>query len=91
MIVDLHVHTSRSSFCSDLSPEDMFEKAKKLGLDAIAVTEHSTCRGAHIAYEIGSAQGFPVFKGVEVATDCGDILVKDRSEANVMYHASWQG
>jgi len=91
LIVDLHVHASRSSFCSDLSPEDMFEKAKKLGSGAIAVKEHSTCHGAHIAYEMGSAQGFPVFKGVEVATDCGDMLVKDRSEDHVMYHASRQG
>ena len=53
MVVDLHIHTNRSSYCSSLSPDEMLETAAKLGLDAVAVTEHSTYQGAQIAYEMG--------------------------------------
>ncbi|RJP29243.1 MAG: PHP domain-containing protein [Actinobacteria bacterium] len=74
-IVDLHIHTSLSSFCSDLSTEDMFAEAKRLGLDAVAVTEHSTFHGARVACDAGLEKGFPVFKGVEVYTTGGDMLV----------------
>ena len=75
MIVDLHIHTNRSSYCSSLSPQEMFERAGELGLDAVAVTEHSTHRGAQIAYEMGEELGFTVFRGVEVYTTSGDMLV----------------
>lgn len=75
MIVDLHIHTNRSSYCSGLSPDEMFSRAKELGLDAIAVTEHTSHRGAQISFEIGQEIGFKVFRGVEVYTNAGDIIV----------------
>ncbi|MBN2026670.1 MAG: PHP domain-containing protein [Actinobacteria bacterium] len=75
MIVDLHVHTNHSSFCSQLSPGELLVRAKMIGLDAVAVTEHSVYSGAHITCEMGLAEGFRVFKGVEVYTTGGDMLV----------------
>jgi len=75
LIVDLHVHTSHSSFCSQLSPGELLTRARTIGLDAVAVTEHSTYSGAHITCEMGLAAGFQVFKGVEVYTTGGDMLV----------------
>ncbi len=75
MLVDLHVHTNRSSYCSGLSPQELIEKALRLGLDAVAVTEHSTHRGAQIAYEMAEGSGLVVFRGIEVYTDKGDMLV----------------
>lgn len=75
MIVDLHIHTNRSSYCSSLHPQEMLDRARELGLDAVAVTEHSVRRGAQIAYEMGEEQGFTVFRGVEVYTNMGDVLV----------------
>lgn len=75
MLVDLHIHTNRSSYCSSLSPQEMLERAGQLGLDAVAVTEHSTHRGAQIAHEMGMEAGFTVFRGVEVYTTSGDMLV----------------
>jgi predicted metal-dependent phosphoesterase TrpH len=75
LIVDLHIHTNRSSYCSSLSPQEMLERAEILDLDAVAVTEHSTHRGAQIAYEMGLETGFKVFRGVEVYTTSGDMLV----------------
>jgi predicted metal-dependent phosphoesterase TrpH len=75
LIVDLHIHTNSSSYCSNLSLHEMFEAAGKLGLDAVAVTEHSTYHGAFLAHEMGLEVGFKVFRGVEVYTKSGDMLV----------------
>lgn len=75
MVVDLHIHTNRSSYCSSLDPQEMLDQAKELGLDAVAVTEHSVTRGAQIAYEMGLEQGFTVFRGIEVYTKMGDVIV----------------
>ncbi len=71
MLVDLHVHTNRSSYCSGLSPQELIEEALRLGLDGVAVTEHSTHRGAQIAYELAEGSGLVVFRGVKVYTDRG--------------------
>lgn len=75
MIVDLHRHANRSSYCSSLNPQEMLDRAKDLALDAVAVTEHSVPRGARIAYEMGLEQGFTVFRGIEVYTKMGDVIV----------------
>lgn len=75
MIVDLHIHTNRSSYCSSLHPQEMIDRARELGLDAVAVTEHSVARGAQIAHEMGLEQGFLVLRGIEVYTNMGDVLV----------------
>lgn len=45
--IDLHVHTSRYSLCSHLSPQDLVRPAPKSGVDGIVITEHDwqwTCR-----------------------------------------------
>jgi predicted metal-dependent phosphoesterase TrpH len=43
---DLHIHTSRYSGCSNIDPIKLVRKAKKVGLDGIALTEHSICWSA---------------------------------------------
>ncbi len=75
MLVDLHVHTNLSSRCSSLSPLQLIERAKELGLDAVAVTEHSTYKGAQEMYEFAQAHDLKVFRGMEVYTELGDMLV----------------
>lgn len=75
MIVDLHVHTNRSSRCSALSPEDLISFAMDLGLDGVGVTEHYTHRGAQIVYDMAHEHALVVFRGVEVYTPEGDMLV----------------
>ncbi|MBW2146665.1 MAG: PHP domain-containing protein [Deltaproteobacteria bacterium] len=37
---DLHLHTSRHSECSVMTPEEMVGRALEMGLDGIAITEH---------------------------------------------------
>jgi len=55
--------------------EELIIRAVAVGLDGIAVTDHSRIGGAEAAQELGAKYGFPVFRGVEVHTTLGDILV----------------
>ncbi len=41
----------------------------------MCVTEHSTYRGAQVNYEYARTRGFKVFRGMEVYTELGDMLV----------------
>ncbi|MGQ9704847.1 MAG: PHP-associated domain-containing protein [Actinomycetota bacterium] len=75
MLVDMHVHTAVSSPCSRIDPRQLIQVARELGLDAVCVTEHEEMEGAQVAWELGRELGFPVLRGVEVYTDCGDMLV----------------
>jgi predicted metal-dependent phosphoesterase TrpH len=75
MLVDLHVHTAVSSPCSQIDPRLLIEVASRVGLDALCVTEHEEMEGAEMARRLGEEAGFPVFRGVEVYTELGDMLV----------------
>ena len=75
MLVDLHVHTVVSSPCSQISPRQLVRYASRIGLDAICVTEHEEMEGADVTRQLGKRAGFPVFRGVEVYTELGDMLV----------------
>jgi len=75
VIVDLHIHTNVSSRCSSVTPEQLVAKSRELGLDAVCVTEHSTGVGAQVNYEYALERGLKVFRGMEVYTELGDMLV----------------
>ena len=49
--IDLHVHTNASD--GSLSPHEVVEEAAKIGLKAIAVTDHDTADGLAEAMEWG--------------------------------------
>lgn len=85
MLVDLHVHTNISSRCSSVMPDELVERARELGLDAVCVTEHATFRGAQVNYEYALEHGFKVFRGMEVYTELGDMLAFGWEE-NVRYY-----
>lgn len=63
-MIDLHTHTT----CSDgsLSPTELIIKAKKIGLKAIAITDHDTLSG--LAEGISAAKDYSIkfVSGVEV-------------------------
>ncbi|MBN2025431.1 MAG: PHP domain-containing protein [Actinobacteria bacterium] len=75
MIVDLHIHTNLGSICSQLGPDELLERAQQLGIDAVCVTEHHSHRGANKMVEYAAGSGYPVFRGVEIYTELGDMLV----------------
>jgi predicted metal-dependent phosphoesterase TrpH len=69
--VDFHVH-SNFSMDGDMSPKEITELAKKLGLDAIAVTDHNAIEGGKETKKI--AKGLIVFVGSEIRTEEGEVI-----------------
>lgn len=75
MLIDLHIHTKPASYCSELDPVDAIQRAKEMGLHGICITEHDVIWNRENIEKLSSEHGFPVFRGMEVNTDCGHILV----------------
>ena len=75
MIIDLHTHTQEYSPCSRLPIESLIRRALDVGLDGVAVTDHSRIGGAEAAQALAAKHGLPIFRGVEVHTTLGDVLV----------------
>lgn len=76
MRVDLHVHTSPRSPCSSIDPVQLCEKAQDLGLDGICLTEHGLMWSQEEVKELERISGgVRIFRGMEVTTNQGDVLV----------------
>jgi predicted metal-dependent phosphoesterase TrpH len=75
MLIDLHIHTRRGSFCSRLSTKDLVRQAKEMHLDAVCVTDHNTTKAVEKVKRIGEEQGLLVLGGIEVRCREGDVLV----------------
>lgn len=74
MRVDLHCHTFHSG--DNLNePRELIRAARELGLDAIAVTEHDSYAASEAAARIAREENFTLFRGVEVSTDLGHLLL----------------
>ncbi len=72
MRLDLHNHT-RHSPDSRVSPAELVARARRLGLDGVAVTDHNAVTGIQEA-EAAAADGFLVVPGIEVSTADGHVL-----------------
>ncbi|MHA1378949.1 MAG: PHP domain-containing protein [Candidatus Helarchaeota archaeon] len=75
MIIDLHVHTSPLSPCSNITLEQTIDEAIKIGLDGIVLTEHNKLRTKEEMELIRKKYDFLVLQGNEITTLQGDILV----------------
>ena len=74
MLIDMHSHTWPRSHDSVLNPDDVVERAKRAGLDAVVFTEHDTLWDEKSVKEICERHNFLVIAGVEISTDDGHIL-----------------
>ena len=65
--IDLHTHSN----CSDgsFSPKQLVELASKVGLRAIALTDHDTVAGVAEAVAAGKELGVEVVPGVEISAE----------------------
>ncbi len=63
--IDLHVHTTASD--GTLRPAEVVRLAKKLGLQAISITDHDTLDGLDEAIEAGDAVGVEIIPGIELS------------------------
>lgn len=72
-LADLHLHTIYS-YDGTASLAAVLTRAKQIGLDVIAITDHDEIRGALKAMEIASSYGVEVIPGIEITTAEGDVL-----------------
>jgi len=68
--VDLHVHSTASD--GTRAPDDVVREAKRVGLTAIALTDHDTLDGIAAATATGAALGVRVVPGIELSAVEGD-------------------
>lgn len=74
-LVDMHTHTTKISPDSSISPQDMILEAKRIGLDAVCFTEHGRGWDQQELDELAKKYDFTVFRGIEITSDLGHILV----------------
>ena len=75
MLIDLHTHTRPGSADSFLDPDDLVERSKAAGLDAIVLSEHDATWSRDALAALGQRHNFLVLPGLEVSTNHGHILV----------------
>ena len=75
MRIDLHVHTSPRSPCSNINPAELIEEAKRIGLDGFCLTEHQVLWDWDEVGRLAGDKGIKIFRGNEITTAQGDILV----------------
>lgn len=63
--VDFHIHTTASD--GEATPTEIVRRAKELGYDMIAITDHDNTDGLEEARIAGEALGVRVIPGIEVA------------------------
>jgi predicted metal-dependent phosphoesterase TrpH len=74
-VIDLHVHTFPASPCSSASADSLIEEARRIGLNGICLTDHNHVWTPEKVEELRQRHGFQIFRGNEVTTDQGDMLV----------------
>jgi predicted metal-dependent phosphoesterase TrpH len=72
-LADLHIHTNHS-YDGTATVPDVLRKAKQLGLDVIAITDHDEITGALEAMRVATHFGVEVIPGIEITTAEGDLL-----------------
>lgn len=81
MYLDLHVHTRRHSFCSNLDPKDMVKRALRLGIDGLAIVEHHVVWRVEEIEQLKDETGagsLVVLRGQEITTYAdGDLFHGD--------------
>ena len=61
----LHVHTEYSMLDGAARLKDMFAEAKRLGMPAVAITDHGNMHGAYDFYKQAMAAGVTPILGIE--------------------------
>lgn len=72
--MDMHVHTVRGAADSSLTPEQLIEEAKRIGLTGVNISEHDRVWDAHQIEEFRQRSGLFVSRGMEVSTDMGHMI-----------------
>lgn len=73
LFADFHIHSHHSKDCV-MQVADILERAREVGLDVIAITDHDTAAGGLEAREIADRYGVRVIVGEEVKTSEGEVI-----------------
>jgi predicted metal-dependent phosphoesterase TrpH len=65
-MIDLHSHTDRSD--GTFTPEELVAEAKRIGLSALAITDHDTFSGYDAAIPFAADAGLELICGIELST-----------------------
>jgi len=65
--VDLHIHSTASD--GSLSPPEIIDTAKKIGLRAVAITDHDTIEGSAEALALPQSPSLEIISGVELSVN----------------------
>lgn len=72
-LADLHIHTIYS-YDGTAAVAAVLRRAKEIGLDVIAITDHDEIAGAQEATTLAPHYGIEVIPGCEITTGEGDLL-----------------
>ena len=72
-LADLHIHTIYS-YDGTASVPAVLKRARHIGMDVIAITDHDEIAGSLKALELASKYGMEVIPGIEITTAEGDLL-----------------
>jgi predicted metal-dependent phosphoesterase TrpH len=73
--VDLHLHTNRGSADSNLSPAELVERARVIGIGAICITEHDNIWDLKEISPLTAEKAVICLRGMEVTTEMGHVGV----------------
>lgn len=73
-LFDLHIHTTKGSADSSLTPEDLILEAERLGLRGLCITEHSGPWDRHEFAAFAAQHNVVLIRAMEADTDMGHIL-----------------
>lgn len=72
-MIDLHSHTDQSD--GTFTPGELVGEAMKLGLEALAITDHDTFKGYDMAVPYAKEAGLELICGIELSTKFGGATV----------------
>ena len=73
MRIDLHIHTSFSRD-SDITPEELIEKALDENIQCLGICDHKTIKGALLMQRLAFSKPILIIPGIEIETKVGDVL-----------------
>lgn len=84
--VSLHQHTEYSLLDSSAKIPELIARAKELGMDSMAITDHGVMYGCVDFYKEAKAQGIKPIIGCEIYVSQGSMHVKQNNGKNENYH-----
>lgn len=84
--VSLHQHTEYSLLDSSAKISELIARAKELGMDSIAITDHGSMYGCVEFYKEAKAQGIKPIIGCEIYVSQKSMYTKQNNGENENYH-----